>query len=351
MQKTAFLLIFMSANLMYASAMTCIAGKKYTLERWARKRDQFSKKVIPLQQKPIEHKKFFIEPSLSAVLEQKIISIAGLCCTYPSLKDATMMISNLVRVNNFFNTAINGTAQTLDLVKRLSQNFRCSNMTVATTLQTLAAHHRCLMQESPRMDYLHCHITSQNLNKLKRYGFDVNFTYKTIFPTLLIQAINSRSNGVVNSINALINNGANINQSDSSGKNAIMWAMEGNKKELIQLFLDHPHLDVNYTDNGNYNLLHCCIKTMLKYDCFNGRRSNDYDFMLDVMQQLLEKGANPTIKNNSGETPLEYALAESGKEQLRLHYRNKPSGRFNNIMPQKIIDLLKQAELTFARKN
>ncbi len=346
MKKTAFLLISMSTNLMYASAMTCIADKKYTLERCARKRDQFSKKVIPLDQKTIEYKKPFIEPSLSAVLEQQIIAIPGICCTYPSLKDAAMVMSNLVCVNSFFHRSINDSDKTLDLIKKLSQHFRCSDMKVAETLSTSAAYYRGLMQEPLYISPVsQCNLNVQMLNKSRKMGLDVDFTYCSIMHTPLMRAVFSMAYGTREIIDWLITNDADINKRNGDGKNPVIVAIENYKKELIILFLDHPTLDVHHKDIHDNTLLHFCVGTILNCTLFQIEANNvEYDFMITVIEQLLEKGANPTVKNKSGRTPMEFALQESGKERPNIHFPEEPSGHYKNIISQKIIDLLKEAE-------
>ena len=110
--------------------------------------------------------------------------------------------------------------------------------------------------------------------------------------------------------------------------------------------MNHPKLDVHYTDNENNTLLHYAIRGMLDALSF-GKNEGPYsstienDFMIEVINQLLTKGANPTIKNNFGKTPLEYALQESGRVFMKY------PKYYKGIISQKIIDLLLDAEHNF----
>ena len=282
---------------------------------------------------------------MSAVLGQKIITIAGICCTYPSLKDAAVAISNLVCINNSFYKSINDTAQTLDLIKKLSQNFKCSDMKVVQTLSTSGAYYRCLIQEPLCISPIsQCNLDSYQLNKSKKMGLDIDFTYCSVMHTSLMRAVFSMTYGADRIAKLLIANDADINKRNEEGKNPVIVAIENYKKNFIILFLDHPTLDVHHKDIHDNSLLHFCVKAMLNNSVFKEETNNaDYDFMIDMIEQLLEKGTNPTIKNKNGKTPFEYALQESGKERLNI-FSKEPSGLYKNIIPHKIIDLLKGAE-------
>lgn len=339
-------------NMVYASAMTHIAGKKYRLDQRTRRCDQFSKKIMPCKQKSLGSKKYYIEPSLCSLLKHNrhlIMPILWQTCS--SLQEAGMAFSALAQTNKFLNECINDKENTLLLIKELSQHFTCSNEKVAKTLCTDAAHYRYLMQKTISFSaVVGCKTTDEELNKLRKKGLDLDFTHGSGFGLPLIEAVHTNNYRTISLVKWFINSGVDINKPDCSGKNAVIYAIENYKKDLIPLLLDHPQLNVHFTDNENNTLLHACVKCILLRAVFDEQYQmniKECDFVIEIMNRLLAKGLNPKTKNNHGKTAWEYALHESGKELPHLHYPSISSGRYKNIIPQTVIDFLRDIENDF----
>jgi len=339
MKKTARLLLFMSANVIYASAMTHIADKRYAVNSHIRKRNQFSKVIMPSPRKPLERKIFFIEPSLCAVVEHNIITMPQICCFYSSVKEAGMVLSNLAQTNKFFNESINNQDKFLALVKHMSNHFDCSNMCITETLSISAAFYREQIQKCLCINILRDLpiVGIPELNRSKKMGLDLDFTYLTGTP--LMQTILSRAYRIEELTSWLIENGADINKGDIKKNNPITRAIYYYKTNLMETLLNNEKLNVHHRDIDDNTLLHCCVKAMLDHTAFKQQANNkDHDFMFDVIICLLKNRVNPTIKNKNGKTALEYAVQESGKEFPHLQRR------YANVIPQQIIDVLKEAE-------
>ncbi|KAI9038209.1 uncharacterized protein KD926_011148 [Aspergillus affinis] len=88
------------------------------------------------------------------------------------------------------------------------------------------------------------------------------------------------------------------------------WVLSLNYDEehrVINTLLDTGRVDVNVKDTGG--------RTALSHAAEEGRE--------DIVKMLIQKGADPTIVNNSGESPLHYAK----KERKHCHRDEKPCYR------------------------
>jgi len=99
----------------------------------------------------------------------------------------------------------------------------------------------------------------------------------------------------------LIENGANINSMDKHHRNVIFDAMSYGDENFIMYLLSQDDIELNNIDDNLNTVLH--HKEALTND--------------KIAKKLLEKGADPTIKNVSGETFL-YKTALRGEEATEL---------------------------------
>ncbi len=147
-----------------------------------------------------------------------------------------------------------------------------------------------------------------------------------------------------------------LNKQESlSGRTVLMWATAKGKADTVKLLLEKG-ASLRGRDKSGYNVLHMAVITGVKEktalllerkditSILNEKNSIDgstaliyasmYPEDTDVVQKLLEKGADPAIKNNKGQTALSIAKAkgftatatalEQWIEAKRLSYRPKP---------------------------
>ena len=96
----------------------------------------------------------------------------------------------------------------------------------------------------------------------------------------------------------LIDYGADINAKNAAGYTALMFAAEGDHREILLNLLDHPDLDPNAIgDRNNYQ------ETVLMAATRHGQ--------LDIVQRLLKMGAEINATNKIGDTAL-YLASERG---------------------------------------
>ncbi len=319
MNKKTLILIFLSIPLAHTNAMELLLPVK-------RKRATSQPNLI--SHVPQKNKTGYIEPSLPAILKQKIFTISSLCSTCTSLKDAGITVNALVRVDKFLNGFINDDERTLQLIKQLSDEFNETNIEVTKMLWTKAANNRFALQlaffvgwDGYNFNDIKCHM-----NRLKRIGFDLDFTYNDQRPTVLIQAMSKSADKVVG---WLIENGADINVLTPGEQNAGMLALMKRNQELIHTFLDHPDFKVNHQDSEKYTPLHCCFYNR----CIHmGTREIDKTKgteIYEIVKKLLEKGANPIAMSDDGKTPL--ALAQESDYQPLIDLLEKAAVVFESI--------------------
>jgi hypothetical protein len=90
----------------------------------------------------------------------------------------------------------------------------------------------------------------------------------------------------------LVGRGADLSRVSNDGSNVLHYAALGGHRQCIELVLANTSIDVNATT--------CVGWTPIKYALMNNR--------LDEGKLLVEKGANLFIKNNDGESAMDYEL-------------------------------------------
>lgn len=106
-------------------------------------------------------------------------------------------------------------------------------------------------------------------------------------------------------INRILTSGVNINAKDKDGQTALFYMVRGGslsdpQKKVFELLLSKK-IDLNIAENKNGNtILHVAAK----------------GYALDIVQQLVEHGADVNIKNKKGQTPLDLAKDKKINEYL-----------------------------------
>ena len=96
-------------------------------------------------------------------------------------------------------------------------------------------------------------------------------------------------------VDRLVVYGADFNHQDNGGENALMWACLSDRIELVDRLLSLG-CDVDLKNNEGW--------TALMMTCSTGRRK-------DIVQLLLDHGANPSICNNNRERAIDLAVASA----------------------------------------
>ncbi|KAL4914745.1 ankyrin repeat-containing domain protein [Aspergillus aurantiobrunneus] len=139
--------------------------------------------------------------------------------------------------------------------------------------------------------------------------------------TAIMRAID---HGEVSIVQLLINRGANVHHTDVFYRGLLHSAAVNRRSEILRILLAHdPTLDVNMQDVHGKTTLHDIA------------RMGD----LETVDVLLEHGADPTIKDNYGRTPIRVAHESHHPailETLRAaRVRQKAEGRTSDSSPQR----------------
>jgi ankyrin repeat protein len=124
-----------------------------------------------------------------------------------------------------------------------------------------------------------------------------------------VQLIEAGKSGDVQAVRALLSGSMGvdsvagfIDSCDGGGMTAFHWAAFGGKTEVVQLLLDGG-ADIQAENNRGYTALH--------YASERG--------IVDVVQLLLDRGADMQAENKEGETPLDLARTDAVSDALNIH--------------------------------
>ena len=108
--------------------------------------------------------------------------------------------------------------------------------------------------------------------------------------------------GKLDEVRAALARGGDVNDKDSDGRTALMWAVWKNNNSIVKLLLDQPAVKVNEKDDDGWTALHFAAW------------SNNPE---GARMLLLHPGFNPANStNNLGETVLMKAVRLRKKEVL-----------------------------------
>lgn len=348
MKKTSILLIFLSINSLYPSAMTVIASKKYARDSkplgkivvrpsTIEKKSSVSHRTCGECQSSLVEQSGVFHKLLPPEIDQYIIDNVATHDNVIDLKKVAQGINSLARTNKFLNWYMNDDKVALNCIKKLSQQCGISNQDVAKMLRTFTAlKYLTFYEAASDVIGLEFNYSREQIDRLYLLGLDVNFTADSDSRTLLTDAIECNR---CDQVDLLIKKGIDINLCNTHGQNGAMQSYRVHLKNSFLLLLDCLSLNVNHQDNQGDTLLHYCIKKVYALDySIDERLQYVYEPMYSVIEKLLTKKANPTIKNNEGKTPLDLALCMEDP-------RNK--GSFLKVEYPQVIEQLMQAEFNW----
>jgi ankyrin repeat protein len=174
----------------------------------------------------------------------------------------------------------------------------------------------------------------------------------------------------INKLRNLLKRWGNVNAKDNNAKTALMWAIELEKNQIVEILLKNG-ANINFKDSLGHTALHYAtyagnietIKVLLKKGADpNTKNYNDETplFSLkatpEILNLLLDAGANPNIQlKDSGNTPLIKAVSLKREQNIKILLQKGANIHLKNwggqtalmtatwLKHNNIINLLKQA--------
>lgn len=153
------------------------------------------------------------------------------------------------------------------------------------------------------------HITAlyenhENLDEILKGNPDIDAVNNNGYTPLLL-AVQQLENEKV--VEHLLLHGADVNITDRTKKNALLVSVYSNRKEYIGIFLSKG-MDINSQDEDGNTSLHYPLRNVLRNKMF-------LSFSKEIVNLLIDAGADPYIKNKEGKSPMDLAT-ESGEKEL-----------------------------------
>ena len=146
--------------------------------------------------------------------------------------------------------------------------------------------------------------------------------------------------GKLAEVRSLITSGVDVNAQDRNGNTPLKYASaEPHPEVMVELILAGARVDLS--DRRGFTPLHCVAshgfysealemaKMLLKSGANVNAKSAELGFVplhevrtTGMIDLLLAHGANPTLRNEDGQTPAEYLLKEGNKEEAE-HLKKK----------------------------
>ena len=113
------------------------------------------------------------------------------------------------------------------------------------------------------------------------------------------------TSGALEVVKVLVEAGARANVTDDDGRTCLFLAASKGRTETVRYLVGLPEVDVNHCNRFNDTALHCAVK-------------GDYRWYADVVQVLIDAGADIDAKNEDGHSPLHLAVREPSKLEQQL---------------------------------
>ncbi len=117
--------------------------------------------------------------------------------------------------------------------------------------------------------------------------FSVTISYSLSYAGMNEEVIDAVYQNDINKLKNLFKNGGNVNAKGNNGKTALMWAIELEKNQIVEILLKNG-ANINLKDGLGHTALH----------------SATYAGNIETMKLLIKKGADANTKNYNNETPL-----------------------------------------------
>ena len=108
-------------------------------------------------------------------------------------------------------------------------------------------------------------------------------------------------------IELLLQEGADVNTPDPTGRNALLVSVGSHQKDYIELLVSNG-IDINSTDNEGNTALHYPLMRVLENTLY-------LPYGKEIVKTLMGEGADPHFRNNQGKSPMDLAV-ESAEEEL-----------------------------------
>jgi ankyrin repeat protein len=122
-------------------------------------------------------------------------------------------------------------------------------------------------------------------------------------------------NGMV--IQSLLEHGVDRNLRDPKGRNALMASVDSNQMGYIKLLVSHG-IDINSQDNDGNTALHYPLAKALSNKMF-------LPYCQEIVKVLLDEGADATIRNKEGKSPIDLAVETGESELISLLKPSEPA--------------------------
>jgi hypothetical protein len=249
---------------------------------------------------------------LPSELRELIVLLLGAGSTAESVKEAGRAIKAFSLTSTELKNAINNPYNCLTIIKNLSKQFHCSDQEAAEALDTEEAKRRLNIQQQFCNICMQYNFDEQAFTILyeKYKGYvDLNFVFCTdrdeeedspgYERTLLMLAAVKDD---CHLIQILLNLGADINKINSEGESALTVAIYYGHINSPECLLKNTKIAIDQQNNeGDTALLTAALQ------------SNDL-----IIELLLNAGADPTIANYEGLTPLQAAEQTHDQETIDL---------------------------------
>lgn len=247
--------------------------------------------------------------------QQMIIFLLSQRDSATTLKDAAHAINALAQVNQELNRLINNPQFCLQIIKKLAQQFDCSDEVATEALQTQEAKKRLAIQKKFEKLFVKPFFDIEKFNTLytsyKGY-IDLNFTYRnaknSVYDdknTLLINAAMYPSPLKKSKLEVLLKtNKVNINYQNAYKNTALITcAYYCDDPTALQILTKNPNIMIDLPGElNNTALITACLSMV------NKQTKSACIFV------LLFAGADPEKVNDNGLTPL-YIVKKLGNEQ------------------------------------
>jgi ankyrin repeat protein/predicted O-methyltransferase YrrM len=111
-------------------------------------------------------------------------------------------------------------------------------------------------------------------------------------------------------IGHLLQQGADVNILDPTGRNALLVSLGSNQKEYISLLVSKG-IDINSQDDSGNTAMHYPLSNVL-------RDKRYLPYSTEIIKILMMEGADPHIKNKEGKSPMDLAMETEENELINL---------------------------------
>jgi len=151
------------------------------------------------------------------------------------------------------------------------------------------------------------HVSKEIAQSAIEHGADVNGKIKGCYP-FLIWVLHEHNIEIAKLLIAC--DRIDINCREFTGNTPLHIVIIYNNSNLIEILLNHEKININQQDNHGLTSLH-----KASINALNAIEKNDCKDRIQVLDMLLQKGADVTIRDNNKQTPLDIVLSSSESEK------------------------------------